>query len=141
MSDTNQTRGVRNNNPGNIRIGVPWDGRKLPNTDGSFDQFTTPQYGIRALMKLLLAYQDYHGLKTVAQIINRWAPTNENDTSAYVHSVATSLDVQPNDCIDLHKRVTLIDLAAAIIKVECAGYAYPLSVMYDASAMAQPETV
>lgn len=133
MSDT---RGVRNNNPGNIRIGVPWDGRKLPNTDGSFDQFVTPVYGIRALMKLLMAYQDYHGLNTVRGIINRWAPDNENDTSAYQLSVCESTGFSIDQCIDMHDEETLIKMADAIIHVECAGYEYPQSIMASAANLA-----
>ena len=37
-------RGIRNNNPLNIRVGNNWQGERKPNTDGAFEQFTTMQY-------------------------------------------------------------------------------------------------
>ncbi|MEO6498293.1 MAG: hypothetical protein ABIN95_04740, partial [Mucilaginibacter sp.] len=66
-------RGMKNNNPGNIRRGATaWQG-KIPlgqNTDGAFEQFTTYVYGIRAMIKNLLSYYR-DGLNTVERIIYR----------------------------------------------------------------------
>ena len=80
-------RGFRNNNPTNIRLGAPWQGMSPTQTDGSFVQFIAPQWGIRAAAKILLHYQA-EGFNTVRQIINHWAPPNENDTDAYIADVA-----------------------------------------------------
>jgi len=132
-------RGVRNNNPGNIRLGTPWDGLQVSQTDKAFCQFVSPQYGIRALCKLLLAYQDFHDLKTVRGMINRWAPPeDDNDTSAYVHAVASEMLVSPDQVIDCHDAITLEAMATAIIHVECAHYAYPTTVIRAGVAMADP---
>ncbi len=56
MSDA-LPRGVRNNNPGNIRLGIAWNGLAPEQTDPDFCQFITPQFGIRALCIVLLTYQ------------------------------------------------------------------------------------
>lgn len=81
------TRGVRNNNPFNIRISNnKWVG-KLPlkeNTDGVFEQFRDMELGVRAGIKLIRQYYVKYKLKTVKQIIERFAPPSENNTIAYV---------------------------------------------------------
>jgi hypothetical protein len=81
-------RGIRNNQPGNIRISnIPWKG-KVPfseNTDGSFEQCYRMVDGIRMLMKdIITKIGKYH---TVEGIISVYAPSNENDTGAYIKSV------------------------------------------------------
>lgn len=111
-------RGVRNNNPGNIRMdGTPWQGL-IPGADKSFATFDTPESGIRALGKNLLTYQDKHGLDTVQGIIQRWAPPTENQTSAYIGAVAREMGVQPGDKLNLRDQDTLFKLTKAIIKHE-----------------------
>ena len=88
-------RGIRNNNPGNIRWGADWQGLKKDgkSQDPSFCVFATPVWGIRALAKVLINYKRIHGLNTVRQIISRYAPPNENQTTAYVQTIARQLGV------------------------------------------------
>lgn len=83
------TRGLRNNNPGNIRYdGTPWDGLADPPSDGEFCIFTSPEYGIRAIAKIINNYITVDGVApTVTAIITRWAPPTENDTAAYIADV------------------------------------------------------
>lgn len=90
MQGSDKTRGIRNNNPGNIRWGDDWQGLvpQAQRTDKSFCQFIKPEYGIRAMIIILRNYQRKHRLSTISGIINRWAPTNENDTQSYINSVA-----------------------------------------------------
>ena len=90
-------RGIRNNNPGNIRWGADWQGLKKDgkSQDPSFCVFATPVWGIRALAKVLINYKRIHGLNTVRQIISRYAPPNENQTTAYVQTIARQLGVLP----------------------------------------------
>lgn len=66
-----------------------------------FARFDTPENGIRALGKLLQTYQRVYGLNTVAKIISRWAPSNENDTAAYVRSVERRIGLAPGAKIQL----------------------------------------
>lgn len=114
------TRGERNNNPGNIeRNTIRWQGMSDDQSgDKRFIVFDTPEMGIRALAKLLLNYQNIHDLNTITQIINRWAPSNENDTSAYVNAVANEVGVKPDDKINLNDPETLSKLVTAIIRHE-----------------------
>lgn len=115
-----QPRGIRNNNPGNIRWGQNWQGLKEngKEQDSSFCVFKSPEYGIRALAKLLQNYQRIHGLNTPRKIISRYAPPNENQTQAYIQSVATQLGIQPDSAVDLTHDGTLIVFIKAIIRFE-----------------------
>jgi hypothetical protein len=121
----NAPRGVRNNNPGNIvRSAWVWDGEVAGN-DPRFATFDTPEAGIRALAKNLIAYNDKHGLNTVEGIINRWAPPGENKTSSYVQAVAKELGVKPGDVLNVRDPETLIRLTSAIIRHENGKQPYP----------------
>lgn len=113
-----QPRGIRNNNPGNIRHGDKWQGLADKQTDAAFCVFKAPEWGIRALVKILRNYQTKHGLKTVESIINRFAPQIENDTSSYILSVCQVLDVKPRDVIDVFEPGIMINLLKAIIRHE-----------------------
>lgn len=112
------TRGIRNNNPGNIERGATkWQGMSADQSgDSRFAVFTSPEYGIRALARILGTYATAHGLNTVAGIVNRWAPPGENDTGAYARAVAAALRVSPTEKIDVKSR--LPELVTAIIKHE-----------------------
>lgn len=83
----NATRGERNNNPGNIvKSSSPWMG-KIAGNDSRFETFDTPQNGIRALAKLISNYIN-SGIDTIDEIIARYAPSNENNTTAYQSAVS-----------------------------------------------------
>ncbi|MFT0533157.1 hypothetical protein ACMHYJ_10090 [Castellaniella hirudinis] len=111
-------RGVRSNNPGNIRHGDPWQGLAKKQPDPAFATFTSAAYGIRALARTLITYQDKHGLNTVRGIISRWAPPVENNTPAYVNAVAKQVGVGPDAQIDVQQYKVLRPLAEAIIRHE-----------------------
>lgn len=86
------TRGLRNNNPGNLeKTGTPWQGQILPGQDERFCQFESMVMGCRALMKTLVTYHKVHHLDTVRQIITRWAPPNENNTTGYMKHVGSAI--------------------------------------------------
>lgn len=120
-----QPRGIRNNNPGNIRKGAPWQGLKrkedregLQAKESAFCVFASPEWGIRALAKLLLTYQTRHGLRTVRQMIGRWAPPHENNTNAYVAGVARSVGVAADAMISMQDYRTALAMTKAIIRHE-----------------------
>lgn len=117
MNTTKLPRGIRNNNPGNIEWGDPWQGLIPVNerTDPRFAQFETPSYGIRALARTLITYQDKHNIRTVTAAINRWAPPVENDTGSYVRAVQKAVG---GDIVDMHDYRYLRPLVEAIIKHE-----------------------
>lgn len=108
-------RGIRNNNPGNIRKSFSaWRG-KISGKDKEFETFDTPEYGLRALMKLLMNYQKKYGLNTIHGLINRWAPENENDTASYVMSVSKDTNLPPHKEFDFTQDTILIPVAQAIV--------------------------
>lgn len=118
------TRGERNNNPGNIRqSSVNWLG-KTTGTDSAFETFTTPESGIRALALLLKGYQNRLGLRTVRQIISRYAPASENNTTAYISAVAAEVGVSPDELLNLNDAGTLQRLVTAIIRHENGRVVY-----------------
>ncbi len=112
-------RGIRNNNPGNLRRnGDPWQGLAERQGDVEFFTFKSAIYGIRALARTLIAYQDKHGLRTIRQIISRWAPPNENNTNAYIRAVAADTGQDADQILDMHRFDHLLPLAKAIIRHE-----------------------
>ena len=61
-------RGIRNNNPGNIRLGINWLGRVVPGKDLSFVEFKSMPYGVRALY-IDLINKHKSGLRTIRDIV------------------------------------------------------------------------
>lgn len=82
-------RGIRNNNPLNIRRGKDqWKGLRAQQQDAQFCQFETLEYGWRAAFCLLTrTYYHQYRLWTIRQIVSRWAPPNENNTRSYIDNV------------------------------------------------------
>ncbi|KMJ44160.1 structural protein [Xenorhabdus khoisanae] len=112
------TRGIRNHNPGNIRHGDKWQGLREIQTDKSFCQFVAPEYGIRAILKILRNYERKYGLNTIRQIISRWAPPNENNTEAYIAYVCKVVGVPSSVVIDVENVNIMSKLVKAIIQME-----------------------
>jgi len=114
-------RNVRNNNPGNIRLSsTEWVGA-VPGSDSSFVTFATPEAGVRAMTKNLYSYQSRYGLGTVNEMISRWAPPNENNTTAYVNRVAASMGVDPNQTINLRDNPQLTERMVSVMIREEGG--------------------
>ncbi|OAT47143.1 structural protein [Proteus hauseri ATCC 700826] len=132
---TRPARGERNNNPGNIRHGSQWQGLSPQQTDKDFCQFISPEYGISAIYKLLQTYQKKYKLNTVASIINRYAPPNENNTVDYINRVAKDLGVGINEPINTSSKPVAIALATAIVSVELGYQPYSEKVFEDAWAL------
>ncbi|KNA27989.1 structural protein [Pantoea ananatis] len=134
MTGSNNSRGIRNNNPGNIRWGDEWRGLvpEAQRTDKSFCQFKAPEFGIRAMIIILRNYQSKYGLKTITGIIKRWAPPNENDTQAYIRSVAQATGTDADKPIDLTDSRKLFPLLQAIIKHENGTQPYEYDVFIRA---------
>lgn len=112
-------RGLRNNNPGNIRkTKDKWQGLKAVQTDPDFFQFETMAYGFRALFKLLINYRKKYGCQTIAEIIARYAPSNENDTNSYILTVCRLMEVPTTFVPDVDDNSVMWALAGAICYVE-----------------------
>lgn len=115
-----KSRGLRNNNPGNLVLtSIEWQG-KIPNeknTDKHFEQFTTLVYGIRAMLKDVIN-DIKKGKNTVRKLINEYAPPHENDTKAYIEHVANGLGVSPDAKLTRIDGQFLLLLAKSIITKE-----------------------
>lgn len=131
-----ETIGERLNNPLNIRLtDNHWLGKLTPSSDKSFEQFDKPENGIRAAAKILLTYY-YHGIDTISGIIERWAPTNENPTDAYIHNVCDWTGIDPDAHLMLTSMDDLKPVITAMIKQEQGRCAYADSVIETGIKMA-----
>ena len=115
-------KGLRNNNPGNIRISNnDWKG-KIPisqNTDKAFEQFAAFVWGIRAMIKNLQSYHRDRGLNTLTQIISTWAPAaDNNNTTAYIQKVSLETGINPSQPLNLNDENTMRKVVKAMAKVE-----------------------
>lgn len=115
-------RGIRNNNPGNIRISAnPWRGKitGAKKRDKVFEEFQSIEYGYRALLKNLKTYIDRDRVNTIRAIITKWAPPEDrNDTEAYIRAVCQRMGVAAGYRIISTNKEDMIKLAAAITRVE-----------------------
>lgn len=111
-------RGIRNNNPLNIRIGNTWLGEVADPSDPSFEQFVTMQYGVRAACVLLRRYIRHYKRTTIPAIIAAWAPACENNTDAYVKTVCSYMQLEPDVPIKYEDKDTICRLVQAMCKVE-----------------------
>lgn len=112
-------RGIRNNNPLNIRIGNVWLGEVASPTDPEFEQFCSMEYGLRAAFVILRRYIRRYGHNTIRTIISTWAPNTENNTAAYVDNVATLMNLSPDETIKYEDQKTMCKLVSAMCLVEC----------------------
>jgi hypothetical protein len=99
---------------------VKWQGevRAATKRDGAFEEFEDMAHGYRALMKLLYNYRTRHGCRTIADFINRWAPSCENNTQGYIRRVCRDMGVTADHIPDVGDRATMIAMASAISQVE-----------------------
>lgn len=101
-------RGIRNNNPGNLKIsGNDWIGKIdiRYNTDGVFEQFESMEMGVRAAILTLVSYIERRNLDTIRGIIGRWAPSSENQTGAYIEYVSRCSGVHPDRPLGVDKAI------------------------------------
>ena len=135
-------RGIRNNNPGNIRrTSDQWLGALNPaqvqalglEWDPDFVQFDTPEHGLRALAIVLRSYAA-RGLTTVGDIISTYAPGTENNTTAYIAAVSQSLGVAPNAPIDVATSVPAMMSAITVHENGEDPYTTSLYVQAEADA-------
>lgn len=119
MANEKLPRGLRHNNPGNIRINSDlFQGEIRPSKDKSFKQFNTMAYGYRAIFKILSNYYRNYKLDTIRKIIGRWAPENENNTNAYIKAVSDYAGIPADDPININDREQMIRIVAGMSKVE-----------------------
>ena len=122
----NTPRGVRNCNPGNIRLprkeNMEKDrfiGELRPSRDKSFRTFVNMAYGYRAMHYLLRRYKNSYQLNTLEQMIYRWAPpTDNNKTEVYVDFVAKRAGIGRKDIVDVSNMTVMCRIVEAMTVME-----------------------
>lgn len=113
------SRGLRNNNPGNIRRSrVRYQGEVRPSRDPDFKEFETMAYGYRAMFVLLDTYSSRYGLHTIRSMLNRYAPPEENLTESYIRYVADYSGIMPDEMVDTRSALDMIPIVAAMSRIE-----------------------
>ena len=135
-------RGIRNCNPLNIRkiSKDRWVGQC--GNDGAFVKFINIQFGLRAAFRLLYTYGYRYNLRTIKEIIYRWAPPTENNTTAYVQRVCSYSGLEADDCIHVECREfkdKACSLVAAMSFVENGGDYLSVSIIKEAYDLAFPK--
>lgn len=111
-------RGIRNNNPLNIRVGNVWLGEVKNPTDPHFEQFNSMEYGLRAGFILLRRYIRHYKRLTIEDIISSWAPSNENNTKAYIDTVVKVSGIPSNRILHYSDKESMCKLIDAMCFVE-----------------------
>ena len=112
----NASRGIRNNNPFNIKYNSAnnWEGQIGIEPEGVFCQFSSIEYGIRAGFYNLINGYFNAGYDTITTIITRYSAT---DQQAYIDFVSNELNANP-DAVLVPTTDTLINLSKAIMQME-----------------------
>ncbi len=121
-------RGLRNNNPGNLRKSrVRWTG-KIAGADKAFETFDTMRNGIRA-SAVNVRTQLRRGHNTLAKLIAIWAPASDgNDPHGYAATVARAAGVSVVTALSWSNKHQIADILAAMFKVE-NGQGVPLDLI------------
>jgi len=112
-----KSRGLRNNNPLNIRHNEDVFQGEINGNDKSFKTFSSLPYGYRAGFVILGTYLS-QGLNTVEKIIAHWAPPTENDTDSYIAHVERWSGVPRNKELTARNGSEYIMIVAAMSFVE-----------------------
>ena len=115
------TLGLRNNNPLNIRrvAGTKWKGQRTEQTDKSFVQFESLEWGLRAAFCILDTYRRKYQDVCVEDIIARWAPPSENATSEYIRTVCRLTGFGGKERLEESQLPALV---CAMAFVECGAH-------------------
>ena len=114
------TRGLRNNNPLNIRHGKSqWMGMSEKQTDKAFVQFTALVYGYRAAFVLLRNYIQKNKANTIGKIIARWAPSSDgNNTQGYIKYVSATTEIDANEVLRFEDRGKMVEIVRSMAHME-----------------------
>lgn len=125
------SRGIRNNNPGNLVYNpkIKWKGQT--GTDGRFAVFSNPHDGIRAMTIDITGDIFKDGLGTLSKLIEVYAPRFENKTGNYISFVSKRVGLAPDASIT---RTHIPAIVAAMIQMENGTNPYPPALLNAAVA-------
>lgn len=118
MKQKQTPRGIRNNNPLNIRRSADVFQGEKKSTDTAFKQFCSMAYGYRAGFRILTNYNRFYRLDTIRKVLGRFAPENENNTSSYISLVSKYTGIAPDAPLDFSDRGQMCAVVAAMSRVE-----------------------
>lgn len=119
MAEVILPRGLRNNNPLNIRHSSSnWQGKAASQTDKSFVTFTSRVFGYRAAMCIIRTYMTRYNKTCVDAIVKKWAPPIENNTNAYIEQVCKMSGLPRYANIWFSKKEDIVALVKAMAIVE-----------------------
>lgn len=113
------------NNPGNVG-----------NFGGQIRVYPSILDGLKAMRANLLS-PAYAQNPTVAAIISRWSPSNENDTSALIKNTAAMMGVDPNQTLNLNDPQTMKRLMMSLTVNE-GSYKYVPADEFDMAVGLKP---
>lgn len=110
------------NNPLNIRYtsSNQWNG--LCGSSNGFCEFQSLGYGLRAAIIIINSYKSLYNIDTIEDIIYKWAPPSENNSSGYVSFVCDQMNCCKSQKINVFKPITLFELFKAMCKMESNFY-------------------
>ena len=120
LTEKRATRGIRNNNPLNIRHGKSrWLGMAEQQTDKAFVQFKARKFGYRAAFSLLRTYIERRGANTIGKIIARWAPSADgNNTQAYIDYVSRTTGIPADEPLRFSDQQAMVDVVRSMAQME-----------------------
>ena len=126
-------RGLRNNNPLNIRrvVGTVWKGQTVEQNDPKFVQFASLEWGIRAAFAILQTYRRKYDATCIEAIIGRWAPSTEKNTAEYINGVCRLTGYGGKERLSERDWPNLV---RAMAMIEC-GALLPTGVIADGYAL------
>lgn len=86
---------IGKNNVLNIRNSSSFQWLGQSGSTRGFADFESVEMCRRAGLYLLMRSYRRAGVITLAEVIHRWAPVNENPTAEYIHYVATTTKIKP----------------------------------------------
>ena len=121
-SQTQSTRGIRNNNPFNVIITPDkWKG-KVKGKDTKFETFDSIENGIRAGIIDIVGDICKDKDNTISKLIEKFAPRTENNTTAYITFLAGQTGKKADEILtDKNGQIDfnlLVKLAVGIIRKE-----------------------
>lgn len=107
--------GLRNNNPGNLRPGISWQG--VIGENGGFLVFRDIAYGIRAMATDIGNDIRLDGLDTLRKLVYEYAPPTENPTEQYLSRMVEYTGFTADQRLPINAN-TLLKLIRGHLRVE-----------------------
>lgn len=129
LNRTDLPLGLRNNNPGNIRVTSSDQWQGMIGSNQGFVQFQDVSWGIRA-MATILGNDILSGKNTIRKLISEYAPPSENNTAGYINNVSAWTGWGADQTLPA-TRETLFLLILAMMKMEIGSAAANLVIDSD----------